>query len=113
MNTVVPRSGQAYTNYANARGPLKLASRTLLPINPITPQIAELGLPPSLAELHALFQHGKLGILSNVGPLVAPTSRTQFQNESVPLPPNLFAHDEQQEQWQSLQSAGSAFLLTG
>jgi uncharacterized protein (DUF1501 family) len=113
MNTVVPRSGQAYTNYSNARGPLKLASGTLLPINPITPQIAELGLPPSMAELQALFQQGKLGILNNVGPLVVPTSRIQFQNESVPLPPNLFAHDEQQEQWQSLQSAGSAFLLTG
>jgi uncharacterized protein (DUF1501 family) len=111
--TVVPRSGQAYTNYASARGPIKLPSDTLLPINPITPQAAELGLPPSLAELHGLFQQGKLAILSNVGPLVVPTSRIQFQTEAVPLPPNLFAHDEQQEQWQSLQSSGSAFLLTG
>jgi uncharacterized protein (DUF1501 family) len=113
MGTVVPRSGQAYTNYASARGALKLASTSLLPINPITPQIAELGLPPSLVEMQSLFQQGKLGIVSNVGPLVVPTTRTQFQAESVPLPPNLFAHDEQQEQWQSLQSSGSAFLLTG
>ena len=113
MGTIVPRSGQAYTNYSDARGPLKLASSSLLPINPITAQVAELGLPPAMAELHALFQQGKLGIVSNIGPLVVPTTRTQFQTETVPLPPNLFAHDEQQEQWQSLQSSGSAFLLTG
>ena len=113
MSSVVPRAGQAYTNYATARGPIAIASNTLLPINPVTPQTAELGMPASMAEMQALFQQGKLGVLSNVGPLVVPTTRTQFQGETVPLPPNLFAHDEQQEQWQSLQSSGSAFLLSG
>ena len=113
MGSVVPRAGEAYTNYANARGPIKIASNTLLPLSPITAQTADLGMPAYMAEMQALFQQGKLGVVSNVGPLVVPTTRAQFQNESVPLPPNLFAHDEQQEQWQSLQSSGVTAQLTG
>ncbi len=113
MGTVVPRSGDAYTKYAAARGPIKLAAGTLLPINPTTPQSAELGFPAAMAEMQTLFQQRRLAVLSNVGPLVAPTTRAQFLAESVPLPPNLFAHDEQQEQWQSLQSYSPNAQLTG
>ena len=113
MNTVVPRSGAAYTNYAAARGPIKLAAGSLLPINPITAQSAELGFPAAMAEMHALFQQQRLAVLSNVGPLVVPTTRAQFLAESVALPRDLFAHDEQQEQWQSLQSYAPNSLLTG
>lgn len=113
MNTVVPRSGAAYTNYAAARGPIKLAAGSLLPINPITAQSAELGFPAAMAEMHALFQQQRLAVLSNVGPLVVPTTRAQFLAQSVALPRDLFAHDEQQEQWQSLQSYAPNSLLTG
>ncbi len=108
MNCVVPRSGQAYTNYAAARGPLTLATGSLLPITPTTPQPIELAFPSYMAEMQALFQQKKLAVVSNVGPLLVPTTRAQFQSESVPIPANLFAHDEQQEQWQSLQSSGVA-----
>ena len=113
MGTVVPRSGTAYANYAAARGPIKLAAASLLPINPTTPQSAELGFPAAMAEMQTLFQQQRLAVLSNAGPLVAPTTRAQFLAESVPLPPNLFAHDEQQEQWQSLQSYSPNAQLTG
>jgi uncharacterized protein (DUF1501 family) len=42
-----------------------------------------------------------LAILGNVGTLVAPTSKTQYQNASVSLPPKLFSHNDQQSYWQS------------
>jgi uncharacterized protein (DUF1501 family) len=113
MGSVVPRSGAAHASYAAARGPIALPIASLLPINPITPQSAELGFPAAMAEMQTLFQQQKLAVLSNVGPLVVPTTRAQFLAQSVPVPPNLFAHDEQQEQWQSLQSYSPNAQLTG
>ncbi len=111
--TVIPRSGTAYSRYAAARGPIALPSASLLPINPTTPQSAELGFSSAMAEMQTLFQQQRLAVMSNVGPLVVPTTRAQFQGETVPLPPNLFAHDEQQEQWQSLMSSTPNTQLTG
>jgi len=43
--------------------------------------------------------------VGNVGPLVVPTSREDYQSNRVPLPPRLFSHNDQQDFWQSLQSA--------
>jgi uncharacterized protein (DUF1501 family) len=40
--------------------------------------------------------------VTNVGPLVEPTSKDQFMNGSVTLPPQLFSHNDQQDQWTSL-----------
>jgi len=31
-------------------------------------------------------------VVANVGPLVTPTTKTQYNNRSVPLPPKLFSH---------------------
>lgn len=112
-NCVVPRSGTNYTNYADARKFLTVTPTQSLPISPATPQSLELGLAPQLAEFQTLFQQGKLAILNNVGPLLVPTTRTQYLNGSVPLPPALFAHDEQQEQWQTSLPSTSSSSNTG
>ena len=111
--TVVPRSGAAYTKYVAARGPLAIPAASILPINPTTAQGVDLGFPAYMSEMQTLFQQQRLAVLSNVGPLVAPITRAQYQAESVPVPPNLFAHDEQQEQWQSLLSYSPNAQLTG
>ncbi len=105
-NTVVPRSGAQQQAYAGERGPFAVAPGSLLQINPISPQATALGLHPSLAAMQTLFQQGKLAVVANVGPLLAPTTKTQYTNNSVPLPPNLFAHDEQQEQWMTSLPSG-------
>ncbi len=111
--TVVPRTGTAYTKYAAARGPLAIPAASILPISPTTAQGIDLGFPAYMAEMQTLFQQKHLAVLNNVGPLVAPITRAQFQAETVPVPPNLFAHDEQQEQWQSLLSYSPNAQLTG
>lgn len=97
--TIVPVSGAQQQVYAQERGPFALAPGSLLPITPITAQPLALGLHPNMVELQTLFQQRKLAIVNNVGPLLVPTTKAQYEAESVPLPPNLFAHDEQQEQW--------------
>src|SRR5205085_7847940 len=57
-------------------------------------------LHPSLPELQALYQSGKLAVVANVGTLVAPVTRSQFLAGSV-RPDGLFSHADQQNAWQS------------
>jgi uncharacterized protein (DUF1501 family) len=77
---------------------LQLAQAQLLPIAPASAAVPY-GLHPSLPELQALFGARKLAILANVGTLVQPTTKTQYQAKQVPL--SLYSHSDQQAQWQS------------
>lgn len=43
-----------------------------------------------------------------MGPLIVPTTAQQFTNKSVPLPPKLFSHNDQQAYWQTLTGAEGA-----
>ncbi len=67
----------------------------------------EYALPQVMAPLHELIHQGKGAILGNIGPLIQPTTRNQFENRSVPLPQRLFSHNDQQSTWQSLSVEGS------
>jgi uncharacterized protein (DUF1501 family) len=100
-NFLVPRTGTDYTQYAAARGILALPAASLLPITPLTPDGRTYGLHGSTPGIQTLFGSGKLALLANVGPLVAPLNRTQFLNHSVAAPPQLFSHSDQQTQWQT------------
>jgi uncharacterized protein (DUF1501 family) len=46
--------------------------------------------------------------MANVGPLIAPTTKSQYQAKSVPLPPQLFSHNDQQDQWHSLRGQATS-----
>lgn len=66
-----------------------LSGGRLMAVNPVMPEIKD------------LFEAGRAAWLMNVGPLVVPTTLTQYNNKSVPLPPKLFSHNDQQAYWQS------------
>jgi uncharacterized protein (DUF1501 family) len=113
-NMVVPRSAAEYQAYQLARQNLAVDQATLLPITPVTPlpNGAALGLHPSMPEIAALFeQDAACALIANVGPLITSTSLAQYQARSVPLPPQLFSHNDQQDQWHSLR--GRAQSNTG
>ena len=63
---------------------------------------------PSWRRCLPIFNAGKLGVMLNVGPLVQPTTKAQYTNASVPLPPKLFSHNDQQSVWQSSAPEGAA-----
>ena len=105
FNMLVPRSNAEYAVYAQSRQNMAVAQQDLLPINPLTPDGAEYGLHPSMPGVQGLFEQGRLAFVNNIGPLVEPTSRTDFLNKSVLLPPQLFSHNDQQDQWHSLRGA--------
>jgi uncharacterized protein (DUF1501 family) len=67
----------------------------------------QLGLAPELSALKPIFDAGKLAIQLNVGTLVQPTTLAQYNAKSVPLPPKLFSHNDQQSLWQSSSPEGS------
>ena len=101
-NMLVPSSSAEYNAYANSRQNLAIAQQDLLPIT--TPGSGSLtyGLHPSMGGVQSLFESGDAAFITNVGPLVMPTTKDQFFQSSVTLPPQLFSHNDQQDQWTSL-----------
>ena len=109
-NTVIPYDQASYNGYQQARGGIARARSTLLPLTPLTGQGGrEFALPPELQPLATLFAAGRAAIVANVGPLVRPTTRAQYQNRSVPLPPKLFSHNDQQSVWQASVPEGAVY----
>src|SRR5690606_25057189 len=51
--------------------------------------------------LKSIFDDGKMALVANVGTLVVPTTKQQYTSRSVPLPRQLFSHNDQQVEWQS------------
>ncbi len=110
-NMLVPTSNAEYNAYAQSRQNLAIAQNDLLPINPSVPGSVDFGVHPSMGGLQSLFNTGKAAFVTNVGPLIEPTTKDQFFNSSVALPPQLFSHNDQQDQWLSLK--GNAPSATG
>jgi uncharacterized protein (DUF1501 family) len=99
---VVPTSEAEYNAYAASRQNLAIARDALLPISPVDPLPAQYGLHPSLAALRPYFDSAQCAFVANVGPLVRPVSRSDYQGGTAPIPPQLFSHNDQQEQWHTL-----------
>ncbi len=103
-NTVVPYDNASYQLYAQSRTNLTLPQTALLPLT--TPNNAsmsgrQVSLRSELQPLKTIYDAGKAAVLANVGTLVVPTNMTQYRARSVPLPPSLFSHNDQQSVWQT------------
>lgn len=113
-NTVVAYDDPTHAAYTAIRSNIALARASLTPtvLNP-TAALADgrqYALHPSMTGLAGLFNGGQAAVQLNVGPLVAPLTKAQYQgsNRSLyPLPPKLFSHNDQQSVWQSSSPEGS------
>ena len=104
-NMVVPRSTAEYNVYAASRQNMAIAQPDLLPINPLSGETVQFGLHPSMPGMQGLFETGSAALINNAGPLLEPTTKNEFLVGSVLLPPQLFSHNDQQDQWHSLKGA--------
>lgn len=111
-NTVIPYDTASFNAYNTSRATISRPFADLLPLTssvPLTGNNAgrQFALAKELAPLKTIWDQGKLAILANVGPLIVPTTKTQYANLSVPIPPKLFSHNDQQSVWQASSPEGA------
>ena len=121
-NTLVPYDSASYNLYSTIRGGgggqtaggIALGRADLTPtlLAPTTPQPngQQFAFHPSMPGLASLFDQGKVAVQLNVGPLIVPLNKAQYQGSNrvlYPLPPKLFSHNDQQSVWQSSSPEGS------
>ena len=109
-NTLPPYDMASYTLYTNARPGLAhlrdaLTATALNPLNGLGGR--QYALAPTMVPLLPLFDTGKMAVVLNVGTLVRPTTKAQYQANSVALPPKLFSHNDQQSYWQASSAEGA------
>lgn len=121
-NTVVSYDDPSYNAYhairggspGQASGGIALArvdlAATLLSSTTALAGGRQYALNPAMGALAGLFNSGQAAVQLNVGPLVVPLTRAQYNSANrkvYPLPPRLFSHNDQQSVWQSSSPEGS------
>ena len=127
-NTVIPYDDGSYNKYSTIRGGgagqtaggIALAkadlAATLLDSTAGLPAGRQYAFHPSMTGLRGLFNGGQAAVQLNVGPLIVPLTRAQYDGNnrtSFPLPPKLFSHNDQQSVWQSSSPEGSTIGFGG
>ena len=105
---LVPRSHAEYAVYARSRQNLAIARGDLLRITATNPDGGRYGVHPAMSGIKDLFDRGSAAFVTNVGPLIEPVDKASYFNGSAMLPPRLFAHNEQQDQWNALQCSAQS-----
>ena len=104
-NTVLATDSASWARYQATRNQqpesIALPRDKLHEISPQTPHVGrEFALHPSLPGLAKLFNEAKrLAIVPNVGPLIQPTTKSQYLQGAVEKPAKLFSHNDQQSTW--------------
>jgi uncharacterized protein (DUF1501 family) len=109
-NTVVPYDPLSYDRYASIRGPggpltlmrSELAGTVLTPAQALRDG-RQYALHPNMTGMASLFAQGQMAVLLNVGPLVVPLTRVQYDagTSRFAQPPKLFSHSDQKSVFQS------------
>ncbi|MFN9506498.1 MAG: DUF1501 domain-containing protein [Rubrivivax sp.] len=107
-NWLVPTDAAGYAEYARARAELAWPAARLQGIrSSLQGAGRSFGMPQELAPLRSWYDNGRLAMLANVGPLVRPLSKAEYQNGGSAVPAKLFSHNDQQSTWQSLAPEGA------
>lgn len=95
-NMLVPYEQAAYNQYSAVRSNLAIGRNSLLALKG-----NEYALHPSMPDMQALYNADNLAVMGNVGPLIQPTTRAEYQNKTAQIPADLFSHNHQQEFWET------------
>ncbi len=104
-NTVVPLDPASYAAYARLRGGLALPPARLLAAGASGGRT--FGFHESLAGLATLYQQNRVAVVANMGTLVRPLTRAQYREQTVPVPEQLYSHEDQIAQMQAAMPADS------
>jgi len=111
-NTLIPADAASYALY-NAQRPGLSYTQAQIAGTILNSSVALAGgrqyaVAPELASLVPIFNAGKMAVMLNVGTLVQPTTKAQYQAGNVPLPPRLLSHNDQQNYWQASSPEGAS-----
>lgn len=117
---LIPFDAANYARYAAIRGgtgevgggltPARAsleATALALPEGQVLTDDMAYALSPAMPRLKALYDARAMAPVLNVGPLLAPMTRAQYDSHSVPRPPKLFSHNDQQSTWQAYSPEGA------
>jgi len=103
-NVIVPikTESQSYADYIRVRGETLGLKQSELGEIAAGHGKETYGLHPQLAALRELYlqSQGKVAFVANIGTLLKPITKQQFQ-QGAPVPGNLYSHSDQQQQWQT------------
>jgi uncharacterized protein (DUF1501 family) len=102
-NTLVQFDTAGYANYSKIRGPLALPQSSLIQLA----QAPNFALNSNLPDIAKLFDSKNAALVTNVGTLVTPLTKAQYQTTGSVVPTNLFSHPDQQLEWQNAAQSGS------
>lgn len=106
-NLIIPM-GSGYGAYQAVRGSAAgLAENVLLPV---MDRGTAYGFHPNMTRIQQLYNQGKASAVFNVGPLIRPLTKQQYQ-QGQGVPSNLYSHSDQQQAWQ--QAAGATVGRSG
>ncbi len=121
-NTLIPFDQANFNRYSTIRGGpasqggialerAALANTVLQqPNDQVLTDDMQLALAPTMPRMAARFGEGVMAPLLNVGPLIVPLTKAQYDsgdNSNFPRPTKLFSHNDQQSTWQSSAPEGS------
>ncbi len=95
-NILTPYQGTEYTDYVAARTNLALTQAQMLPV---VTDGRTLGMHARMPEIHDLYNQGKAAFVANVGSLVEPTTKQNYNQARKPL--GLYSHSDLVEHWQT------------
>jgi uncharacterized protein (DUF1501 family) len=123
-DTLIPYDDANYNLYSTIRGggagqtaggiARAKADLTATVLNPLAPQTLtnnlQYALHPAMTRMKTRWDEGRMATLLNVGPLIRPTTLTEYRSQDkarYPLPFGLFSHNDQQSVWQSSAPEGA------
>ena len=117
-DVVLPFDPGEYASWRNIRRSFVARQGTsrdlasLLPLRQVSRPPEEAprhALAPELSNIKALYDAGDAAVVANVGPLVEPVTRRDFEASVARVPPRLFSHNDQQNIWQAGAPEGAQF----
>ncbi|WP_321489964.1 DUF1501 domain-containing protein [uncultured Hyphomonas sp.] len=117
-DVLLPYDQSSYDSFRNIRSSMfggyngSRDRNVLLPLSPVNSGDfggRQFAMPPEMSGLHGLFQSGDAAFVANTGPLIQPLSRSQWQSRTVPVPKQLFSHNDQQSTWAASAPEGAQY----
>jgi len=108
FNLLVPSddcdSRNVRQQYLDTRTSAALTSHLDIAVPAGTQPCGKFGLHPEMTTLQQLYNDGDAAMIANMGAMLYPTTKEQYRENRVELPPQLFAHNTQQKGAESVHS---------